>query len=178
MPSLVMEISRWTACRGWKRIRVSKVKSSRLIQLDVSQSAATLYIYRVGWSYPLGVKTLTNPVSKYNSELGLAFLDRSNWFMDWSNRHEPVWPVRSGCRSSGRHNLLIRSPNWTFYIWISMRSTQWWSPIDNFTKLPWPIRPVYTTSRIGSPSLSSTCDNSGCQQRPIKFVDLRVQLSK
>ena len=70
----------------------------------------------------------------------------------------PVWPVRLGCTSSGRHNFLIRSPNWTFYICISivlMRSTQWWSPIVNLTKLSRLVWPVYMTGLTSSPRLSS-----------------------
>ena len=68
----------------------------------------------------------------------------------------PFWPVRPGCRSSGRYNSLVRTSNWTFYICISIvstRSTQWWSPIDNLTKLSWPVWPLCMTGLIGSSKL-------------------------
>ena len=62
----------------------------------------------------------------------------------------PVWSVRPGCRSFGRHNFLIRILNWTFYICISIvstRSMQRCSPIRDLTTLSWPVWPVYATGR-------------------------------
>ena len=70
----------------------------------------------------------------------------------------PVWPVRPGCRSSGRHNFLIRTPNWTFHICISIFSStsmQWWGSIDHLTTLSWLFWPVYTTTLTGLSRLSS-----------------------
>ena len=43
------------------------------------QLALTLYIYRVGGLYPLGVETLRNTTPN------------SDWSLDWSDRPEPVW---------------------------------------------------------------------------------------
>ena len=60
-----------------------------------------------------------------------------------------VWPR---CRSSGRHNFLIRISNWTFYICISIvstRSTQWYSPICNLTNLSRPVWPVHVRGLTG-----------------------------
>ena len=85
-----------------------------------------------GGRTPLGVEFYTNPASKYNFKFGLCSLDRS----DWSTR--PVLPVRPCVKSSRSHNSLIRTPNWTFYICISIvstRATQWWSPICIFDKV-------------------------------------------
>ena len=86
-------------------------------------------------------------MSKYNSWLELGISDRS----------DRPGPVRPGCRSSGRHNSLIRTPNWTFYICISIvstRSIQWWSPTSNLTNLTRPVWPVYMRGLTGLPRLS------------------------
>ena len=138
-----------------KIIRVWKVKSNRLIRLDVYQSAVTLYIYRVGWSVPIRNQ---NP---YKSRIKIQLLTRIGFFRPVWSVSGPVWPVRPGCRSSGRHNFLIRSPNWTFYICISIVSTrymQWWSPIDNLTKFSLPVWPVYTTGLTVRPVCPTSLD--------------------
>ena len=57
----------------------------------------------------------------------------------------PVLPVRPCVKSYRSHNSLIRTPNWAFYICISIistRATQWWSWICILAKSPWPVRPV------------------------------------
>ena len=115
------------------------------IDWDYPQSAVALHIYRVGRSVPVRSQ---NPIK---SCVKIQLLTRTG-------RSGPVWPVsgpvRPGCRSSGRHNSLIRTPNWTFYICISTvstRSTQWCSRIGNLTNFS---RPVWLVSMRGLTSLS------------------------
>jgi hypothetical protein len=89
------------------------------------QSATTLYIYRVGRSCPGWSWSPNKSRTKIQLQLGLQSPD-------------PVKPpgphgltARVTWRSSRSHICLIRTPNSTFYIWISIYSTrpiQWGSP--------------------------------------------------
>ena len=111
-----------------------------------------LEIYRVGRSVPIIIR---NP---NKSHVKIQLLTRIGRFRPVWLVSGPVRPVRPGCRSSGRHNSLIRTPNWTIYICIlivSTRSTQWCSPIGILTMLPRPVWPVYRTGLTGLPRLSS-----------------------
>ena len=135
---------------GKEKVKMKKkvcVWSIGYPQLDV-----TLRIYRVAWSVPFRSRNLNK------SRVKIWLLTRIGRFGPVWPVSEQVWPVRPGCRSSGRHNFLIRSPNWTFYICsliVSTRSMQWWSSIDNLKKFSWPVWLVYTTGLTGSPNLSS-----------------------
>jgi len=114
------------------------------------QSVVALHIYRMGRSVPIRSR---NP---NKTRVKIQLLTRIGCFRPVWSVSRPVLPlVRRGCRPSGRHNFLIRTPNWTFYIGVSIistRSTQWWSQFDNLTKLYWPI---YMTGLTGLPRLSS-----------------------
>ena len=114
-----------------------------------------LHIYRVGRSVPVRSR---NPIK---SHVKIQLLTRTG-------RFGPVWPVWPGCRSSGGINFLIQTPNWTFYICISIvstRSTQWYSPISILTMLArsvWPVRPDCPANSVFA--------NFGCQHMPPYFL--------
>jgi len=114
----------------------------------------TLHILRVGRSVP---NKSRNP---YKSRVKIQLLTRIGLFGPVWRVSKPVWPR---CRSSWRRNFSIRTANWTSYIYISiisMRSTQWCSPIDDLTtlsRLVWLVRP-------DCPAQTLTHANFGCQQ--------------
>jgi len=70
-----------------------------LIRLGCPESAVTLHIYRVGWFVPIRSQ---NPYKYYVTRQLLIQI----------GRFRPVWPR---CRSFGRHNFLIRTPNLTLH---------------------------------------------------------------
>jgi len=128
-----------------------------LIRLGCPQSVVTLHIYRVGWSVPFRSRNPNKSCVKIQLLTRIGHFGQSDWSPNRSDHPRPVWPIRPGCRSFGRHNFLTRTPNWTFHICIlivSMRSMEWCSPIGILTTLPRPVWPVYTTSLTGSPRLS------------------------
>ena len=131
------------------------------IDWDYPQSAMALHIYRVWRSVPIRSQ---NP---NKSRVKIQLLTRIVCF-------RPVWPPldRSDrCRSSGRHNFLIRMPNWMFHIYISIvstRSMQWCSPIDNLSNFSWPVWPVYKRGLTGLPRLSRKPES--CQHMPPLFL--------
>ena len=112
------------------------------IDWDYPQSIVTLHIYRVGRSVS-NRSRISHVKIQFLSRIGLC---------------RPVWPVTPRCKSSQRHNLFVQTPNWTFYICISIvstGSTQWCSPIGDLKKSFWLVWPVYMTSLTGLPRLSS-----------------------
>jgi len=120
-----------------------------LIWLGCSQSAVALQIYRVGTSVP------TRSWNPNKSLVQIQLLTRIGHFRPIWPVYELVWP---GCRSSGRHNFLIRTPNWTLYICIpifSTRSTQWFSPIGDLVKSSRLVWLISRTGLTGLPRLSS-----------------------
>ena len=119
------------------------------IDWNYPQSAVALHIYRVGRSVPIKSR---NPIK---SRVKIQLLTRTGRFGPVWPVSGPIWPVRPGCRSSGRHNSLIRTPNWTFYICISivsMRSMQWLSSLCFLSNLTRPVWPVSGTGLTGPPS--------------------------
>ena len=121
------------------------------IDWDYPQSAVALHIYRVGRSVPIRSR---NP---NKTRVKIQLLIRIGCFRPVWSVSKSVWPlVRPGCKSSGRHNFLIQTPNWTFYIGVSIistRSTQWWSQFDNLTKLYWPVYMTGLTRLSSKPEL-------------------------
>ena len=82
-------------------------------------------LYMVGWTYPVRGQKPLQITSKYNSKLGFAY---QNWLSRFL-----------GGVSSWSHSFLIQTPNWTFYICISIaysRGMQWWNPSCHLKRLP------------------------------------------
>ena len=121
------------------------------IDWDYPQSVVALHIYRMGRSVPIRSR---NP---NKSRVKIQLLTRIRHFgLVWLVS-EPVWPPWTGLTGQTGvqifwYNFLIRTPNWTFHICISIvptRSTQWCSPIDDLTNFSWPVWPVCTWGLTG-----------------------------
>ena len=138
-------------------------------RLDVlNRSWPFIFIGRDGL-IPLGVENLINSVSKYNFYTDSTDQKRSD------RPCQPVWPDCPGCRSSESHISLIRTPNWTFYIWIliySTRAIQWWSLFCILNKFTRPVWPVWTRGLAGSPCRA----NFGHQQLSRRWQRLAFKI--
>jgi hypothetical protein len=97
----------------------------------------------IGWG---GLAPQGNPFTNLNLS-GLLFSVRTGGHRSdrWG---APVRPVHSTCISCISHISLIRTPIWTFYIWILIyltRPIQWWSPNCISWSLTTPVWPVGPT---------------------------------
>jgi hypothetical protein len=89
------------------------------------QSAMALYIYRVGRSCPCWSRKPNKSRAKIQLQFGLQSLDPVKLPGPPGPTAQVTW------RSSGSYISLIRTPNWTFDIWILIYSTrpiQWRNP--------------------------------------------------
>jgi hypothetical protein len=126
------------------------------------QSVVALYIYRVGRSSPAGNHFTSLNLSGLHFRFGQGGhrSDRSG---------APVRLVCSACRSCISHISLIRTPIWTFHIWILIYSTrpiQWWSPNYNLWSL---TTPVWLVGPIGLTGQRRRA-NFGCEHMPPCFL--------